>query len=177
MIVYIALFSALLSRLTALACGFVWVTSFIARCLFFVCLLLLFEVVYLQRWNGWCHMKLQPSRRKSCVHHTTMLHVTSCKATCKVTAYVCLAVTCHLHFWQHDRDLLRATAVTQGWKGYWNKSLHRKLTLEKKILPQLLQGLKPATFQSWIQRSNHWAIPTPCVILVYFSVVCNTLLS
>ena len=28
--------------------------------------------------------------------------------------YACLAVTCHLHFWQHDRDLLRATAVTRG---------------------------------------------------------------
>ena len=26
--------------------------------------------------------------------------------------YACLAVTCHLHFWQNDRDLLRATAVT-----------------------------------------------------------------
>ena len=24
---------------------------------------------------------------------------------------MCLAVTCHLHFWQNDRDLLRATAV------------------------------------------------------------------
>ena len=23
----------------------------------------------------------------------------------------CLAVTCHLHFWQNDRDLLRATAA------------------------------------------------------------------
>ena len=31
MIIYIALFSALLSRLTALACGSTWVTSFIAR--------------------------------------------------------------------------------------------------------------------------------------------------
>ena len=38
-------------------------------------------MVYLQRWHGWCHMKLQPSRRKFCVHHTTMHHVTSCKAT------------------------------------------------------------------------------------------------
>ena len=28
--------------------------------------------------------------------------------------YVCLAVTCHLHFWQNDWDLLRATAVTLG---------------------------------------------------------------
>ena len=49
-----------------------------------------------------------------------MHHVTSCKATvCKV--YACLAVTCHLHFWQNDRDLLRATAVTRGWNGYRNK--------------------------------------------------------
>ena len=32
--------------------------------------------------------------------------------------YVCLAVTRHLHFWQNDRDLLRATAVTRGWNGY-----------------------------------------------------------
>ena len=32
--------------------------------------------------------------------------------------YARLAVTCHLHFWQNDRDLLRATAVTQGWNGY-----------------------------------------------------------
>ena len=26
---------------------------------------------------------------------------------------VCLVVTCHLHFWQNDRDLLHATAVTR----------------------------------------------------------------
>ena len=31
--------------------------------------------------------------------------------------YACLTVTCHLHFWQNDRDLLRATAVTRGWNG------------------------------------------------------------
>ena len=29
--------------------------------------------------------------------------------------YACLAVTCHLHFWQNDRDFLRATVVTRGW--------------------------------------------------------------
>ena len=28
--------------------------------------------------------------------------------------YVCLAVTCHLHFWQHDRDLLRAAAKEES---------------------------------------------------------------
>ena len=30
----------------------------------------------------------------------------------KVYAY--LGVTCHLHFWQNDRGLVRATAVTRG---------------------------------------------------------------
>ena len=35
--------------------------------------------------------------------------------------YACLAVTCHLHFWQNDRDFLRATVVTRGWNGYRNK--------------------------------------------------------
>ena len=31
-----------------------------------------------------------------------------------------LGVTCHLHLWQNDWDLLRATAVTRGWNGYRN---------------------------------------------------------
>ena len=75
--------------------------------------------------------------------------------------YACLAVTCHLHFWQNDRDFLRATVVTRGWNGYRNKSQHRKSTLEKKILPPFQQGFEPATFQSRVQCSNHWAIPAP----------------
>ena len=61
--------------------------------------------------------------------------------------YACLAVTCHLHFWQNDRDFLRATVVTRGWNGYRNKSQHRKSTLEKKILPPFQQGFEHATFQ------------------------------
>ena len=44
-----------------------------------------------------------------------------------------LAVTCHLHFWQNDRDLLRATAVTRVWNGYRNKSQYKKLTLRRKF--------------------------------------------
>ena len=84
--------------------------------------------------------------------------------------YACLAVTCHLRFWQNDRGLLRATAVTRGWNGYRNKSQHRKLTLEKKILPPLQQGFKPATFRSRVRRSNHWAIPAPIVDAVSLSV-------
>ena len=80
---------------------------------------------------------------------------------CKV--YACLAVTCRLHFWQNDWDLSCATAVTRGWNGYRNKNQHRKLTMEKKILPPLLQGFEPTTFQSWVWCSNHWAIPAPWI--------------
>ena len=45
----------------------------------------------------------------------------------KVIAY--LAVTCHLHFWQNDRGLLRATAVKDTEIRVSNKT---KMTLEKK---------------------------------------------
>ena len=77
----------------------------------------------------------------------------------KVHAY--LTVTCPLHFWQNGQGLLHATVVTRGWNRYWNKSQHRKLTLEKTILPPLLQGFKPTTFLSWAQHFNHWAITAP----------------
>ena len=40
------------------------------------------------------------------------------KATQVVRIRVFLAVTCHLHFWQNDRDHLRATAVTRGWNAW-----------------------------------------------------------
>ena len=60
-----------------------------------------------------------------------------------------------------DLLVLHAGAVTQGLNGCWNKSQHRKLILETKKFLLLLQGFEPATFQSWIQHSNHWAIPTP----------------
>ena len=97
--------------------------------------------------------------------------------------YACLAVTCHLHFWQNDRDFLRATVVTRGWNGYRNKSQHRKSTLEKKILPPFQQGFEPATFQSRVRCSNHWAIPAPLyvvwialrsVYLVFTSMPCES---
>ena len=68
-------------------------------------------------------MKLLPSRRMFCVHRTTMQQfIVSLHS--KAHTHVFLAVTCHLHFWQNDRDLLRATVVTRGWNGYRNKSQH-----------------------------------------------------
>ena len=30
------------------------------------------------------------------------------------SVFACLAVTCHVHFWQNDRDHLRVTAVKEG---------------------------------------------------------------
>ena len=32
--------------------------------------------------------------------------------------YTCIGLTCHLHFWQNDRGLLHATAVTREWNGH-----------------------------------------------------------
>ena len=54
------------------------------------------------------------------------------------------------------------------WGGGWGggvmdteMSQHRRLTLEKKILLPLLQGLEPETFWSRVWHSNHWAIRLP----------------
>ena len=148
MFAYIALFSALLSRLTALACVF-----YMSDQLFIARFLNIHRTGVLKCWHGWCHMKLLPSRLVLC----TRFNHASCHFMQSYIrkVYACLAVTCHLHFWQNDRDLLRATAVTRGWNGYRNKSQHRKSTLEKKILPPLLQGFEPATFQSQVRCSNH----------------------
>ena len=60
--------------------------------------------------------------------------------------YACLAVTCHLHFWQNDRDLLCATVVTRRWNGYRNKSQHRKSTLEKKLSRRSSRDSNPRPF-------------------------------
>ena len=66
-----------------------------------------------------CHVKLLPSRRTFCVHHTTMHQFTASLVGSRIRrVHVRLTVTCHLPFWQNDRDLFRATAGTPGWNGY-----------------------------------------------------------
>ena len=62
--------------------------------------------------------------------------------------YACLAVTCHLHFWQNDRDFLRVTVVTRGWNGYRNKSQHRKSTdrLRRKFSHRSSRDSNPRPF-------------------------------
>ena len=121
---YIVLFSTLKQT----HCTRMW--FYMSEQLFIACFLISTEVVYLQRWHGWCHMKLLPSQRILCTPcnhapcHFMQSHIRM--------VYACLAVTNHLHFWQNDRGLLHATVVTQGWNRCRNKSQHRKLTLEKK---------------------------------------------
>ena len=50
-----------------------------------------------------------------------------------------LVVTFHVGFWQNDQDLFTCYCGNIGVE--WTPSQHRKLTLEKKILPPLLPGL------------------------------------
>ena len=112
-------------------------------------------------WQGCCHGKQLPSHRMFCLRHTTMHQFTvSFYSKPRGRVQECLAVICHLHFWQNDRDLVRAAAVTRGWNGCRNKSQHRQWTQVKKILSLLLPGFAPATFRSRVRRSNRWAILT-----------------
>ena len=70
-------------------------------------------VVYLQHWHGWCHMKLLPSWSVPCTpyNHAQCHFMQSHKRK----VHACLAVTCHLHFWQNDQDLLWV-GNDAGWK-------------------------------------------------------------
>ena len=68
--------------------------------------------------------------------------------------YACLGVTCHLHFWQNDRGLLCATAVTRVVERAPNKSQHTKLTLEKKCFPPPPPGFELSTFRSLVRHST-----------------------
>ena len=113
MFAYIALFSALLSRLTALACDSTSVTGFFYSVFFF----------YIHRSGvltalAWLvpYETAAVSAQVLCTpynhapYHFMQSHIRK--------VYACLAATCHLHFWQNDQDLLRATAVTRGWNVY-----------------------------------------------------------
>ena len=157
MIAFIQRYSLLLGRLTALfdACDAKCVTCFFKYPLkWWTQLQHCLVVTWLVPWEAAAisacsvYTKLKPCTMS---RHFVQHHI------CRVHA--CLAVTCHLHFWQNDWDLLHAIAVTQGWNGYWNKSQHRKLTTEKKSVLPLLPGLKPMTFWSQVRYSNHWAKP------------------
>ena len=79
--------------------------------------------------------------------------------------HVCLAVTCHLHFWQNDQDLLRAAAVSREWSTYQTDTeisvSADSWPWRRNILSPVLRGLEPETFRSQVLRSNHWTLPAP----------------
>ena len=131
-----------MSRLSVLACDCTWLTLFFSVFFFLIARFWMStKMVYLWHWHGWYHMKRLPSQ---CVAYTLYNHAPHHimqSHTCKVHA--CLTVTCHLHFWQNDWDLSHATAVTQGWNRYRNKSQHGKLAQETKIFPPLSVPLHP----------------------------------
>ena len=94
----------------------------------------------------WCHVKLLPSRRMFCVHHTTMWPLSlRCHFIRSHTGqvHVCLVITCQLHFWQKDRYLLRATAVKRGWNGYRNKRQHPRVVPGEENSPAGPAGTNP----------------------------------
>ena len=59
--------------------------------------------------------------------------------------YACLDVIYHLHFWQNDRGLLRAAAVTWGWNGhrirvspqsgFWRRQFSRRFCRDSNSQP------------------------------------------
>ena len=91
LISYIALFSTLLSRLTALACGFTWVTSFIVRFLNVHRSGVLTALAWLVR-----HETAAVSAQVMCTpYNHAPCHFMQSQIR---KVYVCFAVTCHLHF-------------------------------------------------------------------------------
>ena len=55
--------------------------------------------------------------------------------------HVCLGVTCHLHFWQNDRGLLHATAVTRGWNRQWIGVSTKSWLWRRKFSPHSCRNL------------------------------------
>ena len=80
--------------------------------------------MYLQRWHGWCHRRLLPSRRvvlctpyNHAPYHFMQSHVRKLHA--------CLAVTCHLHLGQNGRDSFTCYCGNTGVDGYRNESAQK----------------------------------------------------
>ena len=111
MITYIVLFFALLSRLTELACGSTWVTSFLEH-VFWISI----EVVYLQHWHGWTVQVLcTPYNHAPC--HFMQCHIH------KICVFSCNLPPALLAEWP---GYFKCYCSNMGWNGYRNKSQHRE---------------------------------------------------
>ena len=95
---------------------------------------------------------------KFSVHHTHApeYSVTLFEGT---RTYACLAITCHLHSWQNDRDRLRATAVTRGWNGHQNKSAQKVYPWDENS-PAAHAGTRTRDLSTKSPSLYHLAIPT-----------------
>ena len=90
-----------------------------------------------------------------CTPYTTMHHATSCKTT--------YMFSCNM-LWLRS---FTATAVTQGGTDTKIRVSTESWPWRRKFFHHSCRGFEPATFQSWIQHSSHWAIPSPHVPCIY----------
>ena len=102
--------------------------------------------MYLQHWHGWYHIKLLPSQCLLCTpYNYAPCHITSFEAT--YVRCVCVLPPALLN---NDRDLLRATAITQGWDRDQNKSQHinqtQSWTCRRKFAPHSCWDSNPWPF-------------------------------
>ena len=74
--------------------------------------------MYLQRWHGWCHMKLLPSRR---VLRTPYNHAPCHFMQSHIRKVYAYPATCTF-----GRMTGCVFYVLRGWNGYRNKSQHRR---------------------------------------------------
>ena len=83
--------------------------------------------------------------------------------------YACLAVTCHLHFWQNDWGLLRATAVTRGWNEYRNKFSTESRPGRRKFFRRSCRVSNPRPFdhESGALTTELSPSPSSCRYLVH----------
>ena len=104
----------------------------------------------------WCHLKVLPSRRTFCVHHTSIHQFTVSLYSTPHTQGACV-FRCNLSFalLAERPGYFACNFGNTGLNVYRNKSQHgRKLTLEKKILSPFLPGLESETFRSQVRHST-----------------------
>ena len=74
----------------------------------------------------------------------------------------CLGITYHLHFWQNDLGLLRATAATRGWNGYRIRvSAQSSLWRRKFSRRSYRDSYSQASEHDRVRRSYQQASPYP----------------
>ena len=109
-------------------------------------------------WDDRCRLFPEELRVSSFsdryLHHTWTAAQSAHSDFVGSRVYACLGVTCHLHFLQNDRGLLRTTAVTRGWHGH-RITTHKVNSGEEK---SPAAPVELANFRSRVLRSYQQAI-------------------